>query len=453
VKPLKILVVDDDRTNLHTYEHLFLKQGYTVTAVDHPQKAFYAYRQQKYDVVLCDLRMPSMTGDQLMELCYKVRPEIPFVFLTAYGTINLAVSLLKNGAFHFLTKPIKKATLLKTISDAVRQSKVKPIPVANKTTLLGSCPQFLRVIEKATIAAKSDASILISGENGTGKELVAKFIHEHSLRSKFPMVVVNCGAIPENLLESELFGVKKGAFTGATQNTSGRLYRADKGTLFLDEIGDVPFSLQVKLLRVIQEKTIERLGDHRTVNIDFRLITATHKNLTQLIGENKFREDLFYRINVISIQIPPLRDRIEDLQELTHYFLEELSLKNHKPTPQITQTAIQKLKNHNWPGNIRELRNVLERAIIFSNQTIDDSHLFIGNDFSDPSQKTLSIPIGTPLREIEKKVILDTLEATGFDKELTARLLGTTVRTLYRRFDEWREKEPRSTTVEELAEP
>lgn len=439
---LKILVVDDDRSNLTAYEHIFLKEKHDVVACEHPQNAFDAYRTNRFDVVLCDLRMPSMTGDQLMELCYKVRPNIPFVFLTAYGTIDLAVSLLRNGAFHFLTKPVKKSILIKTVVDAALSTIKNQVRAPRQSSLLiGQHPSFLETIEKATIAADSSASILISGENGTGKEMIAKYIHEKSPRSSGPMIAVNCGAIPETLLESELFGVKRGAFTGATENKMGRIERAHNGTLFLDEVGDIPLNLQVKLLRVLQEKTIERLGDHRPLKINFRLIAATHQNLSQLTREGTFREDLFYRLNVISISLPCLRDRKSDIPELVEHFIEELSQQNKKPAPRITETALLKLQRYNWPGNIRELRNIIERAVIFSKEEIMPKHIVTESDYS-VAPKTVSIPIGTPLREIEKKVILDTLEATDYDKELTARLLGTTVRTLYRRFDQWREKTP-----------
>jgi two-component system response regulator HydG len=446
--PPNILIVDDDANNLSTFQEIFQREGMTVFAAPHPQQAFDLYRQNRMDVVLCDLRMPSMNGDQLMELCYKVRTGVPFVFLTAYGSIEQAVTLLRSGAYHFLTKPVRKSELVSTVKEALAsrtEESVQGTPSLDdpEGLIVGEHPLLRDVLEKARIAAQSQSSILILGESGTGKELLAQMIHRLSPRSERQFVKVNCGAIPDSLMESELFGVVRGAFTGATHDKAGRVELAHQGTLFLDEIGELPLALQVKLLHVLQGGNFERLGESRTRTSDFRLISATQLDLEKSVEAGTFREDLFYRINVIMLLLPPLRSRRDDIPRLVQYYVAHLSHRLKREPAQVTPAAMELLLSHPWPGNIRELRNVLERALVFCGPTLDAAHLHLKTKGSRQAiPQTVTFPVGTPLKEIERRVILDTLEATDYDKELTARLLGTTVRTIYRRFDEWKEKNP-----------
>lgn len=439
---ITLLIVDDDKSNLSSLEKIFQREGMKVFLSENSIGALEILRNHHIDVMLTDLVMPDMDGIELLKISKQLSPDTEVVVMTAYGNIEYAVAAMKEGAYDFVEKPLKKHEIIKCIKKAAEKRK---LVVENKSLkqelssllykkeIIGNSTPLRKTLDIATQAALSNATVLILGESGTGKELIAKFIHQNSMRSNGPFVVINCAAIPETILEAELFGYEKGAFTGATQKRVGRIAQADGGTLFLDEVGEIPLHLQVKLLRVLQEGEIEPLGG-KTTHIDIRIIAATNKDLYQEVKEGRFREDLFYRLNVITITVPPLRQRLEDIPLLVNYFIKVYNEKNNKTIKGITDKAIEKLMNYYWPGNVRELENVIERAVVLcKNEIIDIEDLpdYISKD-AEPNS-IITIPIGLPLEEIEKRVIRETLKFTKGDKKLASKLLGIATRTIYRK--------------------
>jgi two-component system response regulator GlrR len=363
-----ILLVDDDPGLLRLISMRLSASGYEVDTVESGEQALARLSILKPNLVITDLRMGGMDGMALFEVIHKTNPTLPVVILTAHGSIPDAVDATRRGVFGFLTKPFESKVLLSQVEAAIKLGGATGISPGEhdsawRKELLTRSPVMEDVLSQARLVAESDASVLIQGESGTGKELLARAIHQASPRSSKPFVAINCGAIPENLLESELFGYTKGSFTGATQDRKGLFQAANQGTLFLDEIGDMPLALQVKLLRVLQERQLRPVGSTQSIAVDVRIISATHHNLEEQMAEGKFREDLYYRLNVVSLKIPPLSARREDIPLLAGQFLKTLTAKYNKQINGFAQEALEQLVSAPWPGNIRQLLNVVEQAV------------------------------------------------------------------------------------------
>jgi two-component system response regulator HydG len=407
-------------------------------------------------VVLTDLMMPDMSGAELLRATRAVAPEAEVVLMTAFGTVEAAVAAMKDGAYDFLTKPLKRHAVLKSVAQALekrrlvqenRQLKARLAGLGAAAPIVGQSPALRATLDVIRQAAPSSATVLLLGESGTGKELFARALHEHSSRAAGPFVAINCGAIPESILESELFGYERGAFTGAVARKEGRFERASSGTLLLDEVGELSLPMQVKLLRVLQESELERLGGTAPVRVDVRVVAATNQDLAARVREGKFREDLFYRLNVIQVVLPPLRERDGDVPLLAEHFLERYAAKNGKAVRGLTRAALEALEAHPWPGNVRELENAIERAVVLSRgpelgvddlpEAVRKAPGRVPGAVATPGLegRTLTIPLGTPFEEIERRVILETLRLTGDDKNLAAKLLDISARTIYRKLN------------------
>lgn len=423
-KPV-VLIVDDDPGLLELLRIRIQTFGYDTLSADNGKRALDLLGRNPVNVVVSDLRMSPMDGMELFERIHQYNPGIPVIMLTAHGTIREAVEATHKGVFAFLTKPVDKDELKSTLNNAVsvrppRESSEK-LP-ARESRLKTRSARMFQLLEQAKLYAESDVNILITGESGTGKELLADIIHQHSDRSRYPFIAINCSAIPQELLESELFGHVKGSFTGATQNRDGLFTSADGGTVLLDEIGDMPFSLQAKLLRVLQEKRIRPVGGREDIPIDIRVISATHINLEVAIKEKSFREDLFYRLNVVNLHIPPLRERMEDIPLLADHILTEIAERNNKPGKSLSPEALGELLSYEWPGNVRQLQNVMERISAISrnlriSKTQVQEALPIDNSFK---VSTLS----DARRDFERQYLIKLLTATEGKMTLAAELSG-----------------------------
>ena len=368
-KPARLLLVDDDPGLLKLLGMRLVSEGYSVLTAESGPEALRTLGRDKVDLVVSDLRMDEMDGLQLFSEIQKVQPGMPVIILTAHGSIPDAVAATQQGVFSFLTKPVDKDALYKAIDDALEQS----APTTDerwRQAIVTRSPLMERLLEQAGMVAQSDVSVLINGQSGTGKEIVAQAIHNASPRRDKPFVAINCGALPEQLLESELFGHARGAFTGAVSNREGLFQAAEGGTLFLDEIGDMPVALQVKLLRVLQERKVRPLGSNRDIDIDVRIISATHRDLPKAMARGEFREDLFYRLNVVNLKIPPLAERTEDIPLLANHLLRQ-SADRHKPFVRAFSTdAMKRLMAAKWPGNVRQLVNVIEQCVALTSSPI-----------------------------------------------------------------------------------
>jgi DNA-binding NtrC family response regulator len=440
-----VLVVDDEPSNLASIEKIFQRDGLRVLTADGAKAALELVRTHKVQVVLTDLMMPGVSGIDLLRALKQLSPDTEVVMMTAYGTVETAVQAMREGAYDFVEKPLKRMTIIKSVRKAAeRQSLVaenrslrNEIKLLTRREIIGSSPALRRVLDVATQAAPSSATVLVLGESGTGKELVARFIHEHSSRARSPFVAVNCSAIPETILEAELFGHERGAFTGALTRREGRFGRAAGGTLFLDEIGELSPSVQVKLLRVLQEGEYEPVGGD-TVRADVRIVAATNKDLRAEVTAGRFREDLFYRLNVIAVTAPPLRARREDIPLLVDHFLGVYCAKNNRARLEAPREVLQLLTDYSWPGNVRELENVIERAaVLCRGDRLADSDLpdcVHQSEGVEPSSLTFSV--GTPLDEVERRLIRETLRHARGDKSVAAQLLGISTRTIYRKLGE-----------------
>ncbi|HHE5807620.1 TPA: two-component system response regulator GlrR [Klebsiella michiganensis] len=368
-KPARLLLVDDDPGLLKLLGMRLVSEGYSVLTAESGPEALRTLSRDKVDLVVSDLRMDEMDGLQLFSEIQKVQPGMPVIILTAHGSIPDAVAATQQGVFSFLTKPVDKDALYKAIDDALEQS----APTTDerwRQAIVTRSPLMERLLEQAGMVAQSDVSVLINGQSGTGKEIVAQAIHNASQRRDKPFVAINCGALPEQLLESELFGHARGAFTGAVSNREGLFQAAEGGTLFLDEIGDMPVALQVKLLRVLQERKVRPLGSNRDIDIDVRIISATHRDLPKAMARGEFREDLFYRLNVVNLKIPPLAERTEDIPLLANHLLRQ-SADRHKPFVRAFSTdAMKRLMAAKWPGNVRQLVNVIEQCVALTSSPV-----------------------------------------------------------------------------------
>jgi two-component system response regulator HydG len=445
-----VLIVDDEPSNLASLEKIFLREGMRVLTADGAKAALEIARTHRVHVVLTDLMMPGTNGVELLRALKQVSPDTEVVVMTAYGTVETAVQAMRDGAYDFVEKPLKRIGIVKSVRKAAeRQSLVEEnrtlrqeIKLLTRREIVGTSPALRRVLDVATQAAPSSATVLVLGESGTGKELLARYIHEQSARARGAFIAVNCSAIPETILEAELFGHERGAFTGAVGRREGRFAKAAGGTLFLDEIGELSPSVQVKLLRVLQEGEYEPVGGD-TVKADVRIVAATNRDLRAQVAAGRFREDLFYRLNVIAVTAPPLRARREDIPLLVDHFLGIYCAKNNRARLSVARAVMQLLGDYAWPGNVRELENVIERAVVLcrgDTLTADDLPDVIVQA-SSPPPTALTITIGTPLEEVEGRLIRETLRHTKGDKPLAAQLLGISTRTIYRKLGEGDEPE------------
>jgi len=444
-----ILVVDDDNAHRTMLRTLIGGWGYAVVEADDGAAAIQKVQEQSYDLVLMDVRMVKVSGLEALDKIKAYNPAIPVIIMTAYSSVETAVDALKQGAHDYLTKPLDFEKLKITLQRAMEHTRLQEENRLLKESLgkqfdrqniIGRSAAMIHLLETVAQVAPSEATVLITGESGTGKELIAGAIHFNSTRKKGPFVKLNCAAITETLLESELFGHEKGAFTGADRRKEGRFVLADGGSLFLDEVSEMAMTMQVKLLRVLQEREITRVGGEDTIKVDVRLIAATNKNLEDLIANGKFREDLYYRLNVVGLEIPPLQQRKEDIPLLARHFLDVFSEKNRKAIKGFTPRAMDQLIKYPWPGNVRELMNAVERAVVLS-RTDYLAHAdfsFVHGDAPADAQSgeetaRISLDGEVSLEEVEKATILKTLEAAGGNKSETARRLGITRKTLHKK--------------------
>jgi two-component system, NtrC family, response regulator HydG len=442
----KILVVDDEIGIRQSLKKILEKEGFDVVTASNGDEAFKLIRGSDIDLLISDIRMAGMDGLELLKVCKSISPYTEVIMITGYASVDTAVDSMKQGAYDYITKPFKKADILKAVGKAIEKQvltmdnvKMKErIEAIESTPLIETAsPKMKKLVEIVHQVAPSQATILIMGGSGTGKEVIADMIHKFSPRAERPMVKVNCAAIPETLIESELFGYEKGAFTGAAGRKEGRFEAADKSSIFLDEIGEVPPAVQVKLLRILQEETFERLGSNKTVKVDVRIITATNKDLAAMVKQGQFREDLYWRLNVISLQLPSLKERREDIPNLVQHFINRFSRKNGKEMKGLESKAMEILLGYEWPGNVRELENVIERSVVLDRDGIigaDDLPADI-QSASIPAMESVTIPLGTPMEEVERILMEETLKRTKGDKGLASKLLGISTRTLYRKMD------------------
>ncbi len=440
-----ILVVDDEVRLADVLAAALEDLGYRATAVHSARAALVELERARFDLVLTDLRLPVMDGRALLREVRSRWPEVPVIIITAFAAVRDAVDLVKEGAFDYIAKPFEiddvSATIRRALrlADVVRDNERLRSELEGRysfDTLIGSSAAFRRVIEQVTEVCETKATVLLNGESGTGKELVARAIHFNSPRRDKPFIAVNCAAIPETLLESELFGHVKGAFTGALANRTGRFAAADGGTLFLDEIGDMPLPIQAKLLRVIQERSFEPVGATRTQTVDVRLVAATHKDMRQAVDTGSFREDLFYRLNVFPIMLPPLRDRADDIPLLSLHFLAELAESMGKRASGFSPAALAAMTAYDWPGNIRELHNCIERAVIVAKTPTIDVTDLPQDLFSTPRRSdrdALPRDLDAELERIERDFIIEALRRSDGVQVRAAKLLGIAERSLWHR--------------------
>ena len=375
-KTISILIVDDEESVSDSLYNWFIEDGYRVECAENANKALSLIEKQSFDIILADIKMPGMDGLEMMRRIKQIIPESIIIVMTAFATVDTAVKALKDGAFDYVTKPfdpddlshlIRNASKQVTLSEENENLKKKVVSLENVEDLIGRSEPMQKVLKDIESVAQSNSSVVITGESGTGKELVARAIHANSPRKFFPLVSVHCGALTESLLESELFGHEKGSFTGAMYNRKGRFEMADNGTIFLDEIGTISQKMQIDLLRVLETKKFTRVGGNKEISSDFRVICATNRNLKSMVESGSFREDLYYRLNVVNIFVPPLRERIEDIPLLVDYFIKKYCTSMNRPPVAIDASALKRLEEFSFPGNVRELENMIERAIVVGN--------------------------------------------------------------------------------------
>jgi DNA-binding NtrC family response regulator len=436
-----VLIVDDEfavRDSLHNW---FRKDGYRTGVAQDGKEALQRLEESSWDVVLLDIKMPGMDGLELQRRIHDVDPELPVIMITAFASVESAVQALKEGAFDYVTKPIDPDELSHLVQRAVERRRLARENVrlrrnidqlVTPTTIIGASPQMSKVLELVKSVADTDTTVLIRGESGTGKELIAQTVHANSRRRYFPIVPVNCGAVPESLLESELFGHEKGAFTGAQYRRKGKLEMADGGTLFLDEVGTISLQMQINLLRVLETKEFTRLGGARPVHVDFRVLCATNQDLEQLVKEGKFREDLYFRINVVSISLPPLRDRREDIPLLAQHLLAKYAQEMNRPFTGFDASAMDLLVRYDWPGNVRELANAIERALV-----VGRAPTVKADDLPVRVNERTAPPVGDSLADVEKAQIQSILERTQGNVTRAAEILKIDRVTLYNKIKKY----------------
>ena len=462
-----ILIIDDDDQLRKSFEKLLAEEGYTVETAASGETGLDMLRKNAPDLVILDMRLPGMNGFETFKAINKIEPKLPVVIMTAYGTTETAIEATKMGAFDYILKPFDIPNMLVVIDQALEAGRFMRSPVemdispnkASREAIIGRSKQMQEVYKAIGRVSPTDATVLIRGNSGTGKELVARAIYQHSLRADKPFLVINCVAIPENLLESELFGYEKGAFTGATHRRIGKIEQADKGTVFLDEIGDMPSSIQAKILRLLQEKSVERLGGRKTIPVDVRIIAATNRDLEMAIAEGRFREDLYYRLKVVTIWLPPLRERQDDIPLLTEYFLLRFATEIGSDNPGISKEAKATLNDFHWPGNIRELANTIQKALIFNRGApispeditlaISEKHIGLTANESEKDQnlkqwacRELTTKGGEKLFESSMDrcasiLISEALNLTSGNRSRAAKLLGLSRPTLHSKIEKY----------------
>jgi DNA-binding NtrC family response regulator len=439
--PASILVVDDELSVRESLFHWFRKEGYEVKAAENAVEALQALQERKYDVALVDIKMPGMDGIELQEHIHRIDKDAVVIMITAFASVDTAVWALKRGAFDYVTKPIDPDELSLLVRRGLEQRRLKKENMHLRETIdelvavdkiVGDSPPMRKVMELVEHVAKTDATVMILGESGTGKEVIARSVHANSDRRYFPIVAVNCGALPQDLLESELFGHEKGAFTGAQYRRKGKLEMANGGTLFLDEVGAISTKMQVDLLRVLETKELTRIGGSRPIKVDFRIICATNENLEKAIADGRFREDFFYRINVFTIELPPLRTRRTDIPALAHHFLERFAIQMDKRISEIAPDAMELLTSYDWPGNVRELSNAIERAMVLG---------------KPPAIRADDLPVRGPRRngpaatetlaDVEKRHIVNVLERTDWNVTRAAEILEVDRVTVYNKIKKY----------------
>jgi two-component system response regulator HydG len=445
-EPPTLLVADDDPGLRESLERTLTREGYRVVLATDGRAALERVQAGGIDLIVTDLRMPGLTGLELLRAAKAIMPDVDVILLTAFGTVEEAVQAMKDGAYDFLTKPFRREQLIKLVDkalerrDLIEQNKALKKQLEDiraKGQMIGSSPAYRRMLSLVEQVADSSATILIQGESGAGKELVARTIHERSGRRAGPFVAVNCAALPETLLESELFGYEKGAFTGAAGRKEGRFELANGGTLFLDEVADLSLVTQPKILRMLQEGEFERLGGTRTIQVDVRIVAATNQDLAEMVKEKRFREDLYYRLNVITVRVPPLRERHEDIRLLAQHYLRVYAAKNNRKLEGFSNEALERLESYAWPGNVRELENLIERMVLLARKDrieAEDLPEEIAGVKRPPRDAILEL-VGTPLADIEQRLLDETLRITGGNKTQAAKLLGIDVRTVARKLE------------------
>ena len=445
-EPATLLVADDDPGLRESLERTLTREGYRVVLASDGRAALERVQAGGVDLIVTDLRMPGLTGLELLRAAKAIMPDVDVILLTAFGTVEEAVKAMKDGAYDFLTKPFRREQLIKLVDKALerrdlieqnKELKKQLEDIRAKGQMIGSSPAYRRMLSLVEQVADSSATILIQGESGAGKELVARTIPERSGRRAGPFVAVNCAALPETLLESELFGYEKGAFTGAAGRKEGRFELANTGTLFLDEVADLSLVTQPKILRVLQEGEFERLGGTRTLQVDVRIVAATNQDLAEMVKEKRFREDLYYRLNVITVRVPPLRERHEDIRLLAQHYLRVYAAKNGRKLESFSNEALERLESYKWPGNVRELENLIERTVLLARKDRIDAEDLpeeVAGVKRPPRDAILEL-VGTPLAEIEQRLLDETLRITGGNKTQAAKLLGIDVRTVARKLE------------------
>jgi DNA-binding NtrC family response regulator len=438
-KKISILIVDDEESVRDSLYNWFIEDGFRVECAENAKRALTILESDQFDIILADIKMPGMDGLEMLRRIKSIKPDSIVIVMTAFATVDTAVKALKDGAYDYVTKPFDPDDLTHLIRNATKQIslveenetlKQKVTSLENVEDLIGKSEAMKSVLRQVESVAQTNSSVIITGESGTGKELVARAIHANSPRKFFPFVSVHCGALTESLLESELFGHEKGAFTGAMYNRKGRFEMADSGSIFLDEIATISTKMQVELLRVLESKTFMRVGGNKEISSDFRVICATNKDLKSMVEKGTFREDLFYRLNVVNIQIPPLRERKDDIPLLVNYFINKYCTSMNKPPASIDQAALHRIQEFNFPGNIRELENMIERAIVVGNGkkiTLKDL----------PLEKTFVNTSAESLDDFEKAFILQILNKYEWNISRTARALKVDRVTLYNKIKKY----------------
>lgn len=441
-----ILIVEDDLRVGESLSLLFKRKGFQVLLASNGREGLQLFRQETVDLVITDLVMPKMDGLELLETVKGLRPETEVIVISAQGTIEKAVQAMKLGAFDFIEKPINPRVLSLLAERALEK---QTLILQNRDlrsqledrfhfkNIIGRSEKMVRIFDLIRHIAPYDSSVLIIGESGTGKELIANAIHYNSPRAAKPFIKVSCASLSEGIIESELFGHEKGAFTGAIASRKGRFELAHEGTLFLDEVEDIPLSTQTKLLRVLQEGEFERVGGNRTIKVNLRILAASNRDLQEAVKNGTFREDLYYRLNVVNIRLPPLRERKEDIPFLVQFFIEKFNKKYQMNVKGVSQRAMGVLMNYSWSGNVRELENTIESSLVIHTPEVLDV-LHLPQEIREPKgePEVITFKVGTPLAEVEREVLLQTLKATRGNKQRAAKLLGINVRTIHRKIGE-----------------
>lgn len=450
----RILVIDDEQLIRDFIAETLRRQKYEVECAECGIEGVQKFKQSPFDLVFTDMKMPDITGIEVLKQIKEIDVSVPVIVITAYGSIENAVEAMRVGAFNYLIKPFSPETIeavmnrVETHLRLVRENTFLKSEISKGLSgtpfcVIAQSPEMRQIMSDVKRIAQSNASVFITGESGTGKEVVAQAIHEYSLRKNRPFIRVNCAAIPETLIESEFFGHEKGAFTGANEKRLGRFELANGGTLMLDEVTEIPLTVQAKLLRAIQEQIFERVGGTKSIRVDVRMIATSNRDIKEALAHKILREDLYYRLNVVPIELPPLRKRRSDIIPLAEYFLDKLSKANHKESPVFSGAAKNKILGYDWPGNVRELANIVERSVVMSQgELIGPDLLFIDSPVKDTGEvsndrTTLQLPIGCSLKELEKMMIVETLQVNENNRKKTAEILGITARTLRNKIAEY----------------